>query len=91
MSEKLIFNCTHGKEDPERATLPFVAANVAATWCQRFVVVVARLTVASWFVQPVRTPANSCIMYSTLFSIASSASRRISSALIGVERKLRKF
>src|SRR6266536_4279639 len=30
MSEKLIFNCTHGKEDPERATLPFVAANIAA-------------------------------------------------------------
>jgi len=29
MSDKLIFNCTHGKEDPERATLPFVAANVA--------------------------------------------------------------
>ncbi len=23
--------CAHGKEDPERATLPFVAANVAAT------------------------------------------------------------
>jgi predicted peroxiredoxin len=31
MSERLIFNCTHGAEDPERATLPFVAANVAAT------------------------------------------------------------
>ena len=31
MSEKLIFNCTAGKENPERATLPFVAANVAAT------------------------------------------------------------
>ena len=31
MSDKLIFTCTHGKEDPERATLPFVAANVAAT------------------------------------------------------------
>ena len=30
MSEKLIFTCTHGKEDAERATLPFVAANVAA-------------------------------------------------------------
>jgi len=30
MSEKLIFTCTHGKEDPERATLPFVAANIAA-------------------------------------------------------------
>ena len=30
MSETLIFNCTHGKEAPERATLPFVAANVAA-------------------------------------------------------------
>ena len=31
MSDRLIFNCTHGKADPERATLPFVAANVAAT------------------------------------------------------------
>ena len=31
MSRKLIFLCTHGREDPERAILPFVAANVAAT------------------------------------------------------------
>lgn len=31
MSEKMIFNCTFGTEDHERATLPFVAANVAAT------------------------------------------------------------
>jgi len=31
MSEKLIFNCTWGSEEPERATLPFVAANIAAT------------------------------------------------------------
>jgi uncharacterized protein len=30
MSQSLMFNCTHGKEDPERAILPFVAANVAA-------------------------------------------------------------
>jgi predicted peroxiredoxin len=30
MAEKLIFNCTHGKEDAERATLPLVAANVAS-------------------------------------------------------------
>jgi predicted peroxiredoxin len=30
MAGKLIFNCTHDKEDPERATLPFVAANIAA-------------------------------------------------------------
>ena len=30
MSEMLIFNCTYGKEEPERATLPFVAANIAA-------------------------------------------------------------
>ncbi len=30
MSDKLLFNCTHGAEDPERATLPFLAANVAA-------------------------------------------------------------
>jgi predicted peroxiredoxin len=38
MSETLIFNCTHGKEDPERATLPFVAANIAATAGQEAVV-----------------------------------------------------
>jgi uncharacterized protein len=31
MTRSLIFNCTHGKDAPERAILPFVAANVAAT------------------------------------------------------------
>ena len=39
MSERLMFNCTYGKEDSERATLPFVAANVAATVGQEAVVV----------------------------------------------------
>lgn len=34
----LMFNCTYGKEDPERATLPFVAANIAATAGQQSVV-----------------------------------------------------
>ena len=38
MTEKLIFNCTHGREDAERATLPFVAANIAATAGQDSVV-----------------------------------------------------
>ena len=38
MSDKLIFNCTYGKEDPERATLPFVAANIAAAAGQDAVV-----------------------------------------------------
>jgi predicted peroxiredoxin len=38
MSDLLIFNCTHGKDDPERATLPFVAANIAATAGQDAVV-----------------------------------------------------
>jgi uncharacterized protein len=38
MNEKLIFNCTWGPEDPERATLPFVAANIAATAGQEAVV-----------------------------------------------------
>ena len=38
MSERLIFNCTYGKEEPERATLPFVAANIAATAGQEAVV-----------------------------------------------------
>jgi predicted peroxiredoxin len=38
MSDKLIFNCTYGKEHPERATLPFVAANIAATAGQEAVV-----------------------------------------------------
>jgi predicted peroxiredoxin len=38
MSEKLIFTCTWGREEPERATLPFVAANIAATAGQEAVV-----------------------------------------------------
>jgi predicted peroxiredoxin len=38
MSDKLIFNCTHGKEDAERATLPFVAANIAAAAGQEAIV-----------------------------------------------------
>lgn len=38
MSEKLIFNCTAGKDSPERATLPFVAANIAAASGQDAVV-----------------------------------------------------
>ena len=38
MSEKLIFNCTYGREDAERATLPFVAANIAATAGQEAIV-----------------------------------------------------
>jgi predicted peroxiredoxin len=38
MTDKLIFNCTHGKEDPERAILPFVAANIAAVAGQDAVV-----------------------------------------------------
>ena len=39
MSDLMIFNCTHGKEDAERATLPFIAANIAATAGQRVAVV----------------------------------------------------
>jgi uncharacterized protein len=38
MNEKLIFNCTWGREDAERATLPFVAANIAATAGQEAIV-----------------------------------------------------
>ena len=39
MSQPILFNCTHGSADPERATLPFVAANVAATAGQEAIVV----------------------------------------------------
>ncbi|HYB06894.1 MAG TPA: DsrE family protein [Nitrososphaerales archaeon] len=35
---RIIFNATHGKEDPERASLPFVAGNVAATAGQEAIV-----------------------------------------------------
>jgi uncharacterized protein len=37
-NNKLIFNCMYGKEDPERASLPFVAANIAATAGQEAIV-----------------------------------------------------
>lgn len=39
MSEKMLFTCTYGRDQAERATLPFVAANVAATAGQDAVVV----------------------------------------------------
>ena len=39
MATKLLFNCTHGSDDPERATLPFVAAGIAAASGQEAVVV----------------------------------------------------
>lgn len=35
---KLMINCTHGNDDPERATLAFVVANVAAAADQEVVV-----------------------------------------------------
>ena len=38
MTQKLIFNCTYGREHAERATLPFVAANIAAVAGQDSVV-----------------------------------------------------
>jgi len=31
MSKTFLINCVHGQEDAERATLPFIVANVAAT------------------------------------------------------------
>ncbi len=35
---KLLVNCTHGREDPERAILAFVVGNVAASADQQVVV-----------------------------------------------------
>lgn len=31
MKQSLVFHCTHGKEDAERAILPFIVGNVAVT------------------------------------------------------------
>jgi len=38
MSSPIIFTCTWGRDEPERATLPFVAANVAAAAGQQAIV-----------------------------------------------------
>ncbi len=35
---RILINCTHGREDPERATLPFIVGNVAASADQEAVV-----------------------------------------------------
>ncbi len=35
---KLLINCTHGEDDPERATLPFIVGNVAASADQETIV-----------------------------------------------------
>jgi predicted peroxiredoxin len=31
MTAKVMTHCTHGKDDPERATLPFIVGNVSAS------------------------------------------------------------
>jgi uncharacterized protein len=36
---RMLFPCTHGRDDPERAIVPFIAANVAAASGQEAVVV----------------------------------------------------
>jgi predicted peroxiredoxin len=38
MTSKLLINCTHGEDDPERATLPFIVGNAAVTADQEAVV-----------------------------------------------------
>jgi uncharacterized protein len=35
---RMLFPCTHGRDDPERAIVPFIAANVAAASGQEAVV-----------------------------------------------------
>lgn len=39
MSELLLFPCSHAEDEPERATVPFIAASTAAVSGQRAVVV----------------------------------------------------
>jgi predicted peroxiredoxin len=46
---KLLINCTHGREDAERATLSFVVGNVAAFADQEVVVL---LTIEESGMQP---------------------------------------
>jgi predicted peroxiredoxin len=38
-TQTLLFACSHGEDDPERATIPFIAASVAALSGHRAVVV----------------------------------------------------
>jgi predicted peroxiredoxin len=38
MAATIMTNCTHGREDPERATLPFLVGNVAASADQKAIV-----------------------------------------------------
>ncbi|MEX2562410.1 MAG: DsrE family protein [Nitriliruptoraceae bacterium] len=39
MSELMLFPCSHGEDDPERAIIPFIVASTAAVSGQRAVVV----------------------------------------------------
>ena len=38
MATPILVGCSHGKEDPERATLPFIVGNVSATADQETIV-----------------------------------------------------
>ena len=40
MAATIMTHCTHGKEDPERATLPVIVANVAASADQPAIVLI---------------------------------------------------
>jgi len=50
VTDLLLFHCTTGPEEPERATVPFIAANVAAASGQRATVVCTLDAV--WFGTP---------------------------------------
>lgn len=50
MAELILFHCSHGREEPERATVPFIAANAAAVSGQRAAVVCT--VEAVWFGTP---------------------------------------
>ena len=48
---KLIISCDHGKEDPERATLPFIVGNVAASADQQTAVLAGVLDIVKRLVE----------------------------------------
>jgi uncharacterized protein len=50
MSDLLLFPCSYGEDDPERATVPFIAAATAAVSGQRAIVICT--VEASWLGLP---------------------------------------
>ena len=88
MSKKLLINCVYGQEDAERATLPFIVANVAATADQESLVFLTAEAVriaTRGYAEPIRAHGMKPlaeVMQSYLDNVAAGGRKMINDSLV---------